>query len=288
MAAQRFLSRLGLFPFRFHNTCNKLHLQLRTCSLAGFSSGAGASQGPHQSNRSYDFDSGAISEMRKAYKGTTEIFDVGDLVSKDPFKQFLAWFEEASQVDSIREANAMSLATSTKDGIPSVRMVLMKGIDETGIYFYTNFQSQKAKELEENPNCSIMFYWEALNRSVRVNGVAERISEEESTKYFHSRPKASQIGACVSLQSQVISSRKVLDDRNEELTKKYSSDDTPVPKPDYWGGFKVIPSRFEFWQGQTNRLHDRIVFRKLQPNEEINSETTAEGSNGWFYERLMP
>ncbi|XP_005109140.1 pyridoxine-5'-phosphate oxidase isoform X4 [Aplysia californica] len=229
-----------------------------------------------------------IAGMRKPYKGKQEVFDVGDLVAKEPFGQFTAWFEEAKNTDGIMEANAMAIATATKDGKPSVRMVLMKGIDKKGIVFYTNYGSRKAQELVENPNCSLMFYWEALMKSIRIEGRVERVSEAESTQYFHSRPRTSQMGAVVSQQSTLIKNREELDKRNQELLDKYEGNDIPIPKPDYWGGFRVVPNRFEFWQGQTNRLHDRIVFRKPEEGEKVDPNFTHTGEEGWVYERLMP
>ncbi|XP_005109138.1 pyridoxine/pyridoxamine 5'-phosphate oxidase isoform X2 [Aplysia californica] len=229
-----------------------------------------------------------VSGMRKPYKGKQEVFDVGDLVAKEPFGQFTAWFEEAKNTDGIMEANAMAIATATKDGKPSVRMVLMKGIDKKGIVFYTNYGSRKAQELVENPNCSLMFYWEALMKSIRIEGRVERVSEAESTQYFHSRPRTSQMGAVVSQQSTLIKNREELDKRNQELLDKYEGNDIPIPKPDYWGGFRVVPNRFEFWQGQTNRLHDRIVFRKPEEGEKVDPNFTHTGEEGWVYERLMP
>ncbi|CAL1530757.1 unnamed protein product [Lymnaea stagnalis] len=235
-----------------------------------------------------------LAGMRKPYKGKQDIFDIKDLVSQEPYGQFKAWFEEAKQTDGIMEANAMSLATATNDGKPSLRMVLMKGIDENGIVFYTNFLSRKAQELAGNPLAALLFYWSSnagastKSRQVRIEGSVELVSNEESDCYFHSRPRDSQIGACVSQQSQLISSRKAIDERNEELQQKYSDSNIPVPKPDYWGGYRVVPNKFEFWQGQTNRLHDRIVFRKLEQGEQFDPLVTNAGTNGWVYERLMP
>jgi len=241
------------------------------------------SQSRNYSNKDMD-----VSGMRKPYKGKQEVFDVGDLVAKEPFEQFYAWFEEAKQTDGIMEANAMAIATATKDGKPSVRMVLMKGIDKKGIVFYTNYLSKKASDLDENPHCSLMFYWEPLMKSVRIEGKVERVSQDESLQYFHSRPRSSQIGACVSLQSTLCKDRQELDKRNEELLTKYENNDTPIPKPDYWGGFRVVPHRFEFWQGQTNRIHDRIVFRRQEEGETVDTTMTQAGDDGWLLERLMP
>ncbi|GFN82436.1 retrovirus-related pol polyprotein line-1 [Plakobranchus ocellatus] len=286
MAALQSFLKLGLNKSRAYK---QLHQHLRHFCFAASGTGNGDRSQTFQGSSQISHGHKEIAAgMRKPYKDNNEVFDIGDLVSKEPFKQFLSWFDQARKTDDIKEANAMALATATKDGIPSVRMVLMKGIDDSAIYFYTNYLSQKAKELDENPHCSLMFYWELLNKSVRISGVAQRVSKEESTDYFHSRPKASQIGACVSLQSSVVKDRKVLDERNQELTEKYSDSTSIIPKPDFWGGYKVIPTRFEFWQGQTNRLHDRIVFRKPLSGETINPETTHRGSDGWVFERLMP
>ncbi|XP_059178478.1 pyridoxine/pyridoxamine 5'-phosphate oxidase-like isoform X2 [Physella acuta] len=245
-------------------------------------------------NNGLNADKLDISGMRKPYRGKHDIFDVSDLVSREPFEQFKSWFEEAKNTEGIMEANAMSLATSTKDGKPSVRMVLMKGIDEKGIVFYTNYLSQKAVELDENNAAALLFYWCShserctVSRQVRIEGLVEKVTQEEATDYFHSRPRDSQIGACVSQQSQVIPNRKIIEERNLELQMKYSDSNTPIPKPDYWGGYRVIPNRFEFWQGQTNRLHDRIVFRRPLDGEQLNPDVTHAGVDGWVYERLMP
>lgn len=229
-----------------------------------------------------------IAGMRTPYHNKKEIFDVKDLVAREPFAQFQDWFEEARKTSGIEEANAMALATATKDGCPSVRMVLMKHIDKQGVVFYTNYESRKAKELEENPRCSLMFYWEPLKRSVRIEGKVELVAKEESDEYFHSRPRSSQIGALVSMQqSSVVKDRQALDKRNEELQQMYKDESKTVPKPDYWGGYRVIPSLFEFWQGQTNRLHDRLQFRKANNGANINADLTETG-DGWVLERLSP
>ncbi|KAK7109896.1 hypothetical protein V1264_013856 [Littorina saxatilis] len=229
-----------------------------------------------------------LSAMRHPYHGKNEIFDVKDLVSREPFGQFKHWFDEAVKINTIEEANAMAIATATKDGFPSVRTVLMKSFDKEGIVFYTNYGSRKAKELEENPRCSLMFYWEPVKRSVRIEGTVERIPDAESDAYFHSRPRASQIGALVSNQTTVIPSRESLDKRNEEFLAKYSDEKTVVPKPDYWGGYRVVPAVFEFWQGQTNRLHDRLRFRKAKSGETVDKNQTKEMDDGWLLERLCP
>ncbi|XP_074658825.1 pyridoxine-5'-phosphate oxidase-like isoform X2 [Tubulanus polymorphus] len=227
-----------------------------------------------------------VAGMRKPYHNKEEKFDINDLVSRDPIKQFTAWFEEACSCDKILESNAMTLATASKDGKPSARMVLLKGFDDNGFKFYTNYGSRKAQELLSNPFASLCFYWDPMSRSVRIEGEVEKLSEAESSEYFHSRPQSSQIGAAVSHQSTVIPNREVLQKKNDELTKEYK--DKVVPKPDYWGGFIVKPTVIEFWQGQTNRLHDRIVFRRRADGEIIDSTLTHVGENGWLFERLSP
>ncbi|XP_060086200.1 pyridoxine/pyridoxamine 5'-phosphate oxidase-like [Ylistrum balloti] len=229
-----------------------------------------------------------IAEMRTPYRSTADTFDLDDLVSKDPFKQFQNWFEFARSHPHIEEANAMALATSTKDGYPSVRMVLMKGYDHSGFQFFTNHGSRKSSEMSENPNCAIMFYWEPLKRSVRIEGKVEHISEEDSAKYFHSRPRTSQIGSMSSQQSTVVESRKCLQDRYDELKEEYKDENKIIPKPEFWGGYLVKPSSFEFWQGQTNRLHDRMKFRRQRDGEVIDSKLTHLADDGWVIERLSP
>ncbi|XP_072042643.1 pyridoxine/pyridoxamine 5'-phosphate oxidase-like [Amphiura filiformis] len=227
-----------------------------------------------------------VAAMRKKYKTGHEAFVEDHLVAKEPIEQFTDWFKTARQLNGIEEANAMTLATATKDGRPSARWVLLKGYGKEGFKFYTNYESRKSKELLENPFACLVFYWAALSRSVRIEGRVEKLSEEESTQYFHSRPFDSQIGACVSHQSTVIESRDVLTTRDAELKEQYK--DKTVPKPDYWGGFIVIPEVVEFWQGQSNRLHDRIVFRRPKDGETPDGKLLHQGDDGWVYTRLSP
>ncbi|XP_061186112.1 pyridoxine-5'-phosphate oxidase-like [Saccostrea echinata] len=229
-----------------------------------------------------------VAEMRTPYRSSNDIFDVNNLVSKNPIKQFEAWFNEAKDVPHVGEANAMALATATKSGIPSVRMVLMKGYSEEGFTFYTNYESRKAGELEENPVCSLMFYWDPLKRSVRVEGTVEKVSEEESLNYFEQRPRQSRLGAIVSHQGTILENREVINKKYEELLEEYKDQEKNIPKPSYWGGYIVRPTIMEFWQGQTNRLHDRIRFRKLKNNETIDSKYTHQGEDDWVFERLAP
>ncbi|XP_026510599.2 pyridoxine-5'-phosphate oxidase isoform X2 [Terrapene carolina triunguis] len=172
-----------------------------------------------------------LGPLRKSYRGDKEAFEEKHLASFDPIKQFAVWFEEAMQCPSIGEANAMCLATCTRDGRPSARMVLLKGFSHNGFRFFTNHESRKGKELDSNPFASVVFYWEPLNRQVRLEGSVERLPEEESEHYFHSRPRSSQIGAVVSRQSTVIPDREYLRKKNTELEELYR--EGTVPKPAY-------------------------------------------------------
>jgi len=236
-----------------------------------------------------------IGGMRKAYLKEKDAFEVKDLVSKDPFKQFENWFEHAKVTPGIEEANAMCLATATKTGLPSARYVLLKAYgapsedDVGGFVFYTNYTSRKGKELIENPHAALVFYWEPLKRSVRIEGQVEKVSAEVSTAYFESRPIGSQIGAAVSNQSQVIPNRAHLLEKEAELKAVYEDGSKKMEKPEEWGGFRVLPKSFEFWQGQSTRIHDRIVFRKpIEEDEKIDNNLTSVGENGWLIERLSP
>jgi pyridoxamine 5'-phosphate oxidase len=190
----------------------------------------------------------------------------------DPIRQFQSWFSEAS-LSEVPEVNAMALATATPDGRPSVRMLLLRGVDERGFTFFTNYDSRKARELEANPYAAMVFFWHDLERQVRVEGRVERVSAEESDRYFHSRPAGSRLGAWASTQSAVISSREALEARFGELEGQYA--DGSIPRPENWGGYRLIPDSIEFWQGRPNRLHDRLRY-------------TRRDQGGWLIERLAP
>ena len=194
-----------------------------------------------------------------------------DSVNKNPFLQFTSWFEEA-QEQNILEPNAMSLCTVDHMGQPSVRTVLLKYFDETGFVFFTNHGSRKSEEIASNNQVAILFPWLELQRQVRIRGKAEKISMLEASKYFASRPRGSQLGAWVSDQSQVVSNRQLLMDKFRQLKDKFSGKDVPMPK--MWGGYRIVPHAFEFWQGGEHRIHDRIQYRSVDKS--------------WVIERLMP
>ncbi len=195
-----------------------------------------------------------LAGLRQEYAGAT--FDESH-AHPHPFIQFGKWFDQAMQ-SHIPEPNAMTLSTSDAGGRPHARVVLLKALDERGFVFFTNYQSNKAKELALNPYASLVFLWLQLQRQVRVEGRVEMVSEAESEAYFLSRPRQSQLGALASPQSQIIPNRQYLEDRLWQLEKEYSG--KPIERPAYWGGFRLIPERVEFWQGRQSRLHDRLLY----------------------------
>lgn len=210
-----------------------------------------------------------ISDLRKEY--TKASLDIESAL-RNPFEQFEKWFNEA-QNGQLPEPNAMVLSTVDTDGQPFQRTVLMKALEENGIVFYTNYKSRKAKQIEANNKVNILFPWFAMERQVAIQGVAVKVSNKESLSYFLSRPHGSQLGAWVSQQSQVISSRSILEMKLAEMKQKFK--EGKVPLPDFWGGYRIEPTSFEFWQGRQNRLHDRLLYEKQ-----------ADGS--WQISRLSP
>jgi pyridoxamine 5'-phosphate oxidase len=199
-----------------------------------------------------------IADLRKDYSKAS--LDETSIL-KDPIEQFHKWFREACDA-KIPEPNAMNVATVTEKGTPSSRTMLLKGVEENKFLFFTNYQSDKGRELENNPACALTFFWQELERQVRVEGVAFRVDAKKSEEYFQSRPRGSQIGAWSSPQSAVIKNRSILEDRVKQMEEKFEG--KPVlPKPQQWGGYEVDPFLIEFWQGRQNRLHDRIQFTKI-------------------------
>lgn len=213
-----------------------------------------------------------FAELRKDYK---RLVLNEEAVTADPLAQFTVWINEAMQA-GLPEPNAMTLATVGLDLRPSSRVVLLKAFDQRGFVFYTNYHSRKGRQLEENPQVALSFYWAELERQVRIEGRAEFTSADESDAYFLSRPEGAQLGAHASPQSQPISDRAVLETRQRELELLYADQD--ITRPPHWGGYRVVPERFEFWQGRPSRLHDRIVYTQ---------DPTAEGLS-WTLQRLAP
>lgn len=210
-----------------------------------------------------------IADIRREYilQSLTEL-DTSD----NPFDQFTKWWQEASN-SQIDEVNAMTLATATKEGIPTARVVLLKGYDYDGFIFFTNYNSRKGRDIADNPHVSLNFFWKELERQIRIDGLIEKIAPEESDVYFASRPAGSRLGAWSSPQSTVIENRKIIEDNFLKFEEKFGT--VHIPRPDNWGGYLVKPTHMEFWQGRSSRLHDRIQY-SLQENKD------------WKRERLAP
>ncbi len=189
----------------------------------------------------------------------------------DPFRQFAAWLQTAVEA-KLAEPKAMTLATATRDGIPSARLVLLRGFDERGLVFYTNYDSQKGRELADNPHAALVFYWDGLGRQIRVTGTVRRLARDESAAYFSTRPVGHRLSAWASDQSQPVPNRDALEARLRAVTAQFGDD---PPLPPFWGGFRLTPATFEFWQSGANRLHDRFRY-------------TRQADDGWLIERLSP
>lgn len=211
----------------------------------------------------------ALTELRQEYsqQGLQE-----SEVDRDPIIQFERWFNQALEAQ-LREPNAMTLATVTTEGRPAARVVLLKGFDHRGFVFYTNYTSRKGQELARTPFAALVFWWADLERQVRIEGAVEKVAAQESDAYFHSRPRGSRLGAWASDQSQVVADRAALEERLRTLEEKYR--DQEIPRPPHWGGYRLIPSVIEFWQGRPNRLHDRLRYVRQEDNH-------------WLIERLAP
>jgi pyridoxamine 5'-phosphate oxidase len=210
----------------------------------------------------------SVANIRREYLGEplSEVHS-----DPDPMRQFAHWFEQVRHTES--DPTAMALATASPDGRPSVRTVLLKGMDDRGYIFYTNYESRKAREMEATGRASLLFFWASVERQVRIDGTVERISPVESDTYFETRPLDSRLSVYASKQSEAIESRDVLEEAFDRVKRTYG--DGPVPRPEWWGGYRVVPDEFEFWQGRTSRLHDRLRYVR-----------NADGA--WRRERLAP
>jgi len=209
-----------------------------------------------------------IAQMRREY--VSQPFNKSD-VDPDPITQFKRWFDEAAR-SAQPDVEAMTLSTATPDGRVTARIVLLKGCDERGFVFFTNYESRKSREMMSNPRVALTFYWHTLHRQIRIEGVVDKVTPEESEEYFQTRPRGSQIGAWASPQSEEIADREGLERRVDETEARFK--DQPIKCPPFWGGFRVKPERIEFWQGRESRLHDRILYTRLD--------------NEWRISRLAP
>lgn len=228
-----------------------------------------------------------LSDMRRPYRDQDDGIEESQLPSRDPITLFGNWFEIAKASNTVYEPNAFCISTCGPSNQPTSRMVLLKGFDEKGFQFFTHYSSQKGQDIEHNPKVAMLFYWDSFNRQVRIEGIAQKLPVETAENYFKRRPQSSQVGAAISDQKSLIESRTALMDKYDKL-KAECGEEAP-PKPPTWGGYLIVPHRFEFWQGNTNRVHDRILFRrKVSDDEKIDGKLTKEADNGWLMERQLP
>jgi len=232
-----------------------------------------------------------LAGMRKKYLPRPAYgVDLNKTLLKDPMKQFDAWFQYATFQRNLtyEELNAFALSTVGADGRPSCRMVLIKGYGPDGFRFFTNYGSRKGQELSENPYACLLAYWAPINLSVRIEGIVEKLAVEATEEYWPQRPSKSRASAYASDQSCVISSREILEERVREVNEQFTDKGLEIPRPNDWGGYILKPDRFEFWQGDDNRLHDRVRFRKRVDGEDVDNYTLHQGDGDWLYERLAP
>nr|CAH7761439.1 unnamed protein product [Callosobruchus chinensis] len=226
-----------------------------------------------------------ISGMRHPYHDKNDFFLEDNIEVKEPLDLFNKWFQVVKSDTRTVEPNAVCLSTCTKDGYPTARFVLLKGYSKEGFVFFTHYTSRKGQQLEENPRAALTFYWEHYSRSVRIEGNVEKLAFDDADSYFKNRPYQSQIGALCSNQSCPVASRKDMEQIALQLKEKYKEGE--VPRPSQWGGYIIKHHTIEFWQGQTDRIHDRIRFRRPK-EDEPDGLLTHQGEDGWIYERLYP
>lgn len=227
-----------------------------------------------------------LSNMRRPYRDQDDGIEESSLPTRDPIKLFGNWFEMVKESGTVYEPNAVCVSTVGSSGQPTSRMVLLKGFGPEGFRFFTNLSSQKGRDLKENPKVAMLFYWDSFNRQVRIEGTGEILPESVAEEYFTKRPLTSQFGAAISDQCSLIESREALMTKYNDLVAKCGQ--TSPPRPPTWSGVLVKPERFEFWQGNTNRVHDRIIFRRLKHGEKPDGKFTRQAEDGWVMERLMP